>query len=160
MSANQKMKLVFLGLSLCSTLLIHLPDAPFGVQAAGHAFANLIGQEHRWTQFSADPRSTSLDLWAEVVSANGITDEWRIERRRVGGDLAYYHWVKWMEAAVLEPDRARLDGLARWLAASYAFPVKGITIYGAQQPGVPPGEPFAPVEIAVLGRYPGALPSP
>jgi hypothetical protein len=87
--------------------------------------------------FSADPRGTSLDLWVDVVYENGTTKAWRIDRDRVGGDLAYYHWVKWMETAVLEPDKAQLDGLADWL--------------GAVSPAVEQAAPLA--EVAQLGRF-------
>jgi hypothetical protein len=148
-----KVKVAFLGLSLLAVISVHVPVLPLTVQAIGHGFANLVGQEHRWNMFSADPRGTSLDLWVEVVFENGTKEEWRIDRTRVGGDFAYYHWVKWMETAVLEPNKAQLDGLAAWLAAVSMGPVDEVIVYGEQRLGVPPGQPFPPSEVAQLGRF-------
>ena len=148
-----KVKVAFLGLSLLAIVAAHVPVLPLRVQALGHGFGNLVGQEHRWNMFSADPRGTSLDLWAEVVYEDGTRDEWRIDRTRIGGDFAFYHWVKWMETAVLEPDKARLDGLAGWLAAVSPQPVDEVIIYGQQRLGVPPGEPLPPSEVAKLGHF-------
>jgi hypothetical protein len=145
--------LAFLSLSLLAVVAAHVPALPLAVQALGHGFANLIGQEHRWNMFSADPRGTSLDLWAEVVSVNGTKEQWRIDRSRVGGDFGYYHWVKWMETAVLEPNKAHLDGLADWLAAISPVPVEEVVVFGEQRIGVPPGEPVPASEVAELGRF-------
>jgi hypothetical protein len=148
-----KLRVAFLGLSLSAVVAAHVPALPLEVQAFGHGFANLVGQEHRWNMFSADPRGTSLDLWVEVGFGNGSKGEWRIDRTRVGADFAYYHWVKWMETAVLEPNRARLDGLAAWLAAISPAPVDEVIVYGEQRLGVPPGQPLPPSEVAELGRF-------
>ena len=152
-----KVKVAFLGLSLLAVVAAHVPVFPLTVQAFGHGFTNLVGQEHRWNMFSADPRGTSLDLWAEMVLANGSRKQWRIERNRVGGDFAYYHWVKWMETAVLEPNKARLEGLADWLAATSSTPVEEVIVYGEQRIGVPPGQPVPGSEVAELGRFTSRL---
>jgi hypothetical protein len=148
-----KVKLAFLALSLLAVVSAHFRAFPLTVQAFGHGFANLIGQEHRWDMFSSDPRGTSVDLWAEVVFANRGKQQWRIDRSRVGGDFAYYHWVQWMETAVLEPNKAQLDGLADWLAAISPVPVDEVVIFGEQRIGVPPGEPTPGAEVAELGRF-------
>jgi hypothetical protein len=153
-----KVKFAFLGLSLLAVVAVHMPTAPFEVQASGHGFANLVGQELSWTMFSADPRGTSLDLWADMVLANGSRKQWRIDRNRVGGDFAYYHWVQWMETAVLEPDKAQLEGLADWLAAVSSGPVNEVTVYSKQRLGVPPGQPVPISEVAELGRFTPSLP--
>jgi hypothetical protein len=148
-----KVKVAFLSLSLLAVVAVHVSAFPLTIQAIGHGFGNLVGQEHRWNMFSADPRGTSLDLWAEVIFANSTKDLWRIDRNRLGGDFAYYHWVKWMETAVLEPNRARLDGLADWLAAISPSPVNEVIVYGEQRLGVPPGQPAPGRQVAELGRF-------
>lgn len=148
-----RVKVAFLALSLLAVVAAHVPAFPLAVQAFGHGFDNLVGQEHRWNMFSADPRGTSLDLWAEVVFANGTKDVWRIDRDRMGGDFAYYHWVKWMETAVLEPNKAQLDGLAEWLAAVSSVPVEEVIVYGEQRIGVAPGQPVPASEVTELGRF-------
>jgi hypothetical protein len=154
----RKLKVLALLLSLFSVVAVHISSWPVEVQAAGHAFANLVGQEHPWTMFSADPRGTSLDLWAEVVLEDGRSNEWRIERARVGGDFAFYHWVQWMETAVLNPENAQLDGLAGWLAANSSSPVAEVIVYGQQRLGRPPSVPPALAKIKVLGRFESGTP--
>jgi hypothetical protein len=145
-------------LSLFSVVAAHIFSWPIQVQAFGHGFANLVGQEHPWTMFSADPRGTSLDLWAEIDLEDGRSREWRIERDRIGGDFAFYHWVQWMETAVLNPESAQLQGLADWLAANSSSPVAEVIIYGQQRLGkLPDRTPTAP-EVKVLGRFSSGSP--
>ena len=149
----RKLKVLALLLSLFSVVAVHILSWPVQVQAFGHGFVNLVGQEHPWTMFSADPRGTSLDLWAEIVLEDGRSSEWRIERARIGGDFAFYHWVQWMETAVLNPERAQLHGLANWLAANSSSPVDEVIIYGQQRLGKPPDTPPVAAEVKVLGRF-------
>ncbi|HJQ96616.1 MAG TPA: hypothetical protein VJ935_13040 [Acidimicrobiia bacterium] len=149
----RKIKLVFLFLSVLSVLAVHIPVLPLTVQALGHGFTNLVGQEHRWTMFSADPRGDSLDLWAQLELEGGRILEWKIDRDRTGGDLSFYHWVKWMETAVLEPSKAHLPEFADWLALSSSLPVREIVIFGERREGPPVGEPPAPSVVVELGRY-------
>ena len=153
LSLARKLKLAFLSLSVLAVIAMHVPALPLSVQAFGHGFSNLIGQEIRWTMFSADPRGTSLELWAELLSVDGRTEEWRIERGRPGGDLGFYHWVKWMETAVLDPHKAKLGGLADWLASKAPVPLREVVIYGRQRPGLPPNQPIPSSEVAILGRF-------
>ena len=145
--------MAFLLLSLLAVIAVHVPVLPLPVQAFGHGFANLVGQEHRWNMFSADPRGTSLDLWAELDFADGRTRIWRIDRSRIVGDLAFYHWVKWMETAVLEPQKAELAGLAEWLADTSTAPVDGVVVYSRQRIGLLPNQPPPPADVSVLGRF-------
>src|SRR5688572_17812522 len=56
----RKLKVLVLLLSLFSVVAVHMFSWPVQVQAFGHGFANLVGQEHPWTMFSADPRGISL----------------------------------------------------------------------------------------------------
>lgn len=149
----RKLKASFLLISLLAVIAVHIPALPLGVQAFGHAFGNVVGQEHRWNMFSADPRGTSLDLWAEIVRTDGQVEEWRIEQMRFGGDLAYYHWVKWMETAVLDPEHAQLDGFARWLASQSLEPIREIVVYGRLGIAGEFDEPQPPAEVIVVGRF-------
>jgi hypothetical protein len=143
----RKVKMLFLVLSLLSVLVVHLPVLPLVVQGAGHAFGNLLGQEHRWTMFSADPRGISVDMWATVSAGNDQTI-WSIDR--TGLDFGFYHWVKWMEVAVLEPQRVNLDGLAAWLAKRADESSAHVTVYGITQPARAPDQPHPEQEIVIL----------
>jgi hypothetical protein len=154
----RKLKVLVLLLSLFSVVAVHMFSWPVQVQAFGHGFANLVGQEHPWTMFSADPRGTSLDLWAEIVLEDGRSSEWRIERARIGGDFAFYHWVQWTETAVLNPESAQLQGLADWLTANSSSPVDEVIIYGQQRLGKLPDTPPAAAEVKVLGRFSNGTP--
>lgn len=146
------LKMSFLGMSLAAVVAIHIPALPVPVQAMGHAFANAIGQDVRWTMFSADPRGTSIDLWALLTTDTGESEVWTINRRRPGGDLAHYHWVKWMETAVLYPDRADLEGLANWLFDEVQPAAREITIYGEAAGGALPSEPQSDSKVVALFR--------
>lgn len=132
-------RLALLFLSLLSVALVHLSWLPLEVQAIGHAVTNVMGQEVRWTMFSADPRGTSLDLWAELEFRDGTSSVWRIDRDDGGGDFGFYRTVKWMEGAVLDPKPGSLERFADWLIASSPKPIARVEIWTSQQIGSPPG---------------------
>lgn len=132
-------KLAFLFLSLVSVALVHLPWLPLEAQAVGHTFTNLTGQEVRWMMFSADPRGTSLDLWAEIDYRDGTSSTWVIQRDGAGGDFGFYRMVKWMESAVLDPKPGSLEGFAAWLVDVSDKPVTRVEIWTGQRLGSPPG---------------------
>jgi hypothetical protein len=130
LSLLQRLKVAFLGLSLFAIVAVHLSDLPITIQTAGHAISNLIGQEHRWWMFAADPPGPSFRLSARLVAPDGEVRRWEIDRQRPGGDLAYYHWFKWAEVAVTNPEQANLDGLAEWLLSQTDMTVSELVITG------------------------------
>lgn len=141
---------VFTLISLAAIVALHLPWLPIPVQAAGHSFTNLVGQEHRWTMFSADPRGVSIDLWAVLDHPDGSVTRWSITDESEGNELRFYRWVKWMETGVLQQPHDQLEGLAEWLESQAAKPVNRITLFGLlQEPGVLGGERPDP-EVRVL----------
>ncbi len=141
---------VFTAFSLAAIVALHLPWFPIPVQAAGHSFTNLVGQEHRWTMFSADPRGASVDLWAVLDHPDGSETRWSITDESEGNELRFYRWVKWMETGVLQQPHGQLEGLAEWLESRAAKPVTRITLFGSlREPGVLGGERPAP-EVWVL----------
>jgi hypothetical protein len=147
---NRLPKLAFLLFSLLSVALVHLPWLPVGLQAFGHAYTNLIGQEVRWTMFSSDPRGTSVDLWAEIYYSDGTQSTWVIDRSGSGGDFGFYRTVKWMEGAVLEPEPGSLTRFADYLIATSRRPVEHVEIWTSQQPGLPPDQARPPVEAEMV----------
>lgn len=145
-SRSRLSKLAFLFLSLASVALVHLPWLPLEAQAVGHTFTNLTGQEIRWMMFSADPRGTSLDLWAEIDYRDGTSSTWVIPRSGVGGDFGFYRTVKWMEGAVLDPKPGSLESFATWLVGESVKPVARVEIWTGQRLGSPPGEERGPFQ--------------
>ena len=152
-SLREKLALAFTALSLLAVVAVHVSWLPLTVQAAGHSLTNLIGQEHRWNMFAADPRGTSLDMWAVIEFEDGSTDTWRIERNVTGGDFRFYRWVQWMEAAVLLRPEEQIEGLAAWLAMSQTRPVQRVVVYGRQQPPAAPGHAELPPQTEVLVEF-------
>lgn len=120
-------------LSLLAVVAVHLTWLPVPVQAAGHSFTNLIGQEHRWTMFSADPRGIAIDLWAEVEREDGSVTRWQLPRGVAGGELRSYRWIKWAELAVLGEAERQLGGFAEWLVEGPPLPVTRLVIYGTER---------------------------
>jgi len=143
-----------LGFTLLSLIAVAAANSvwlPMGVQAAGHGFVNLIGQDVRWNMFSADPRGVALDIWATIEHVDGTTATWTIERNVAGGDLRYYRFVQWAESAVLLKPESALEGLVGWLGSQSSKPIARITVFGSQQePATPGGARPAPrVEVLI-----------
>ena len=138
----------FVALSLIAVVLSHSPWLPLPVQAAGHSFSNLVGQEVRWTMFSADPRAIAVDLWAEVEYTDGSRRRWSIDRSM--SELRLMRWSVWTEVAVLQAPQDQMEALAGWLAARAEKPVARIEIFGSERgPGVA-GEERRPPHVELL----------
>ncbi len=150
---SKALALTFVLLSLLAVTAVHIPWFPLGVQAAGHSFTNLIGQEHRWNMFSADPRGTSLDLWATIEHVDGSEEAWTIDKTVAGGDFRFYRWVKWTETAVLLEPPEPLRGFAEWVGVSAKKPVQEVTVYGLQHAPAAPGSLRPEAEVSVLFRW-------
>lgn len=147
---NRLPKLAILFLSLVSVALVHLPWLPLEAQAVGHTFTNLTGQEVRWTMFSADPRGTSVDLWAEIDYRDGTSTTWVIPRSGAGGDFGFYRMVKWMETAVLDPRPGSLEAFANWIISTSAKPVARVEIWIGQRLGLPPEVERGPFQVEMV----------
>ena len=130
---------------------------PLEVQAAGHAFVNIIGQDVRWNMFSADPRGIDLDVWASIEHTDGTTTAWTIDRNVPGGDLQYYRFVQWAESAVLLKSEDDLAGLAKWLVSEVTKPVTRITIFGSQRDPSRPGTPRTQPRVEILLEVEGSV---
>ena len=143
--------IAFSVVSLAAVTAVHGPRLPTAVQAAGHSFTNIVGQEHPWSLFSADPRGVSLDMKAVIEFEDGTQHIWTIDRSTAGGGLRSYRWVQWMEYAVLTASRGQSEGLVLWLADSSERPVRRITVFGLQQGPAEPGDKERPPpQISVL----------
>jgi hypothetical protein len=142
--------IAFTLMSLAGVVAANSVWLPLEVQAAGHAFVNIVGQDVRWNMFSADPRGVDLDLWAAIEYTDGTTTTWTIDRNVLGGDLQYYRFVQWAESAVLLTSEDDLGGLAGWLATETTKPIARITIFGSQRDPSQPGTPRPQPRVEIL----------
>lgn len=131
-------------LSLLGVFLVHMWWLPISWQAAGHALTNVVGLEHRWNMFAADPRASSVDL-VVYIDTNDGRRQWGIDRST--GEFRYYRWVRWMEAAVHGRPEAEVAGLAEWLSDGEPVEVK---IIGYLTPPAEPGKERPPTQSKVI----------
>jgi hypothetical protein len=147
---SKALRIAFTLMSLAGVAAANSVWLPLEVQATGHAFVNIVGQDVRWNMFSADPRGVDLTLWASIEHTDGTTTTWTIDRNVVGGDLQYYRFVQWAESAVLLKSEDDLVGLASWLVTEATKPVTQVTIFGSQQDPSPPGRPRPQPRVETL----------
>ena len=118
---------VVIGLLIFAALLgqvvTHVPSDSavadeFGPVAA-HALR--IGAiESQWGVFAPNPRSTSFKLEARVTFEDGSTAVWHLpEGARIGGNLRYYRWRKWLERVRSEDFRSLWEPTCQWIASLY-----------------------------------------
>ena len=147
---SKALPIAFTLMSLTGVAAANSVWLPLEVQAAGHAFVNIVGQDVRWNMFSADPRGVDLDLWASIEYDDGTTTTWTIDRNLLGGDLQYYRFVQWAETAILLTPEKELRGLAGWLATQSNKPTARITVFGSQRDPSLPGTPRPQPRVEIL----------
>ncbi len=80
----------------------------------------LVGTEQQWGVFAPDPRQTSLKIEGRVTFADGSTAVWELpDGPRVGANLRYYRWRKWLERVRSDDFQGLWDPTARWIASLY-----------------------------------------
>ena len=102
---------------------IHLP--PSAVQREVDGVANrtirLLASEQSWGVFAPDPRRTSIDLEAIITYADGTTDVWGVPSgSRIGENLRYYRWRKWLERVRADSYDEIWAPTARWIADEHS----------------------------------------
>ena len=98
----------------------------------------LVASEQQWAVFAPDPRSTSLGIEARVTFEDGTTEVWHLpEGPRVGTNLRYYRWRKWLERVRSDDLRILWEPTARWIAERVRRP----TLAGRPGPARAPGPP-------------------
>lgn len=107
---------------LASQVATHLPPSALAraTDPTADRALRTLGSEQAWGVFSPDPRRTSLDLEARLTFADGTSTTWEVPTGpRVGTNLRYYRWRKWLER--IRSDRARgfWEPTARWLAEEH-----------------------------------------
>lgn len=122
-------------LVLLAGIGVHLPAGSKVQQAVGaqaNHISRLLGTEQQWGVFAPDPRQTSLRIEGRVTYANGSTAVWTLPAGpRIGANLRYYRWRKWLER-VRSDDYADIwEATARWIASEHAggpVPVASVTL--------------------------------
>ena len=70
--------------------------------------------------FAPNPRSTSLKLEGRVTFEDGSTAVWHLpEGARIGGNLRYYRWRKWLERVRSDDFRNLWEPTCQWIASLY-----------------------------------------
>jgi hypothetical protein len=108
---------------LASQVATHLPSSALARATSPSADRALrtLGSEQAWGVFSPDPRRTSLDLEARITFADGTSTTWEVPSGpRVGANLRFYRWRKWLERIRSDQARGFWEPTARWLAEEHA----------------------------------------
>jgi hypothetical protein len=101
----------------------HLPGSAIEreVSAPANRFIRMVAAEQAWGVFAPDPRSTSLRLEARVTFADGSTTSWDVpDGPRIGANLRFYRWRKWLERIRSDSFRGLWRPTAEWVASLYA----------------------------------------
>jgi hypothetical protein len=109
--------------ALLAQVVTHLPSSSavedeFGPSAA-HAL-RIAAIESQWGVFAPNPRSTSLKIEGRVTFEDGSTATWHLpEGARIGGNLRYYRWRKWLERVRSDDFRSLWEPTCQWVASVY-----------------------------------------
>jgi hypothetical protein len=110
-------------LLLLAEVATHLPDGSAAQRTLAdraHTGIRLVASEQQWDVFSPDPRSVSLQLEGRVTFADGSTEVWHLpEGPRLGANLRFYRWRKWLERVRSDDLRVLWEPTARWIADEY-----------------------------------------
>lgn len=106
-------------LVLACEVATHLP--PSSVQRSvvepAEQMVRILASEQAWGVFAPNPRASSIGLYAVVTYEDGETATWTLpDGPRVGANLRYYRWRKWLERARSDSYRNIWEPTARWIA--------------------------------------------
>ena len=108
---------------LLAEVVTHLPGESAIRQSVGDEASylhRLFATEQRWGVFAPDPRQLSLRIEGRVTFADGSTAVWELpEGPRVGANLRFYRWRKWLERVRADESRDLWEPTARWIARLY-----------------------------------------
>jgi|GEM_PF-3104130 len=108
---------------LLAQVATHLPDRSAVSQLVApeaNRLIRMLGTEQQWGVFAPDPRQTSLRLEGRVTFEDGTTAVWELPNGpRVGGNLRFYRWRKWLERVRADDYQGLWEPTARWIASLY-----------------------------------------
>jgi hypothetical protein len=109
---------------LLAEVATHLPNESAVSQEVGsgaNRLIRVIGTEQQWGVFAPDPRQTSLRVEGRVTFEDGSTAVWHLpEGPRLGANLRYYRWRKWLERVRDDNQSGLWEPTARWIASEFA----------------------------------------
>jgi hypothetical protein len=109
--------------ALLAQLVTHMPSSSAVEDELGKSasyIVRLAGIESQWGVFAPNPRSTSLKIEGRVAFEDGSTATWHLpEGARVGANLRYYRWRKWLERVRSDDFRALWEPTCQWIASLY-----------------------------------------
>ena len=100
----------------------HLPASAIErrVGKTANEVIRIFASEQTWGVFAPNPRGTSLRLEGRVHFADGSMETWVLPSgSRVGGNLRYYRWRKWLERVRDDGYTRTWEPTARWIASLY-----------------------------------------
>lgn len=133
-------------LVLLAQVISHLPDSPIErlLDKEANRVIRVVASEQSWGVFAPNPRSTSLQLTANVHFADGRMTTWEVpEGPRIGGNLRYYRWRKWLERVRSDDFSSLWRPSAEWIASLYddeASPVTRVELVRHYRDNVVEGE--------------------
>jgi hypothetical protein len=146
-------------LVLLAQVATHLPPGSAvhrSVQGRANAAVRLVASEQQWGVFAPDPRTTSLRIEARVTFEDGSTAVWTLpEGARVGANLRYYRWRKWLERVRSDDFEALWEPTARWIASEHddgPSPVARVELVRLSHENALQGDPL-PYDAAVYFTY-------
>jgi hypothetical protein len=122
-SAAQVLISIAIVLVLLTEVATHLPTDSALYRSTGteaNHLIRLVATEQQWGVFAPDPRQTSLRIEGRVTFEDGSTAVWHLpEGPRVGANLRFYRWRKWLERVRSDEFQNLWDPTARWIASLY-----------------------------------------
>jgi hypothetical protein len=121
-SLGQLIVSVAIVLVLLSQVGTHLPPSALNraVGSTASQMVRVLVSEQAWGVFAPNPRTASLKVEGRVTFADGSTTVWTLpEGPKVGANLRYYRWRKWLERIRSDGYRDIWEPTARWIATLY-----------------------------------------
>src|SRR5687767_5051011 len=122
-SAVQIVISVLIVAALLAHVVTHLPGGSAVEDELGPSASHLVriaAIESQWGVFAPNPRSVSLKIEGRVTLEDGSTATWHLpEGARIGANLRYYRWRKWLERVRSDDFRGLWEPTCQWIASLY-----------------------------------------
>jgi hypothetical protein len=148
---------------LLAQVATHLPSESALHRSVGDradTAVRLLASEQQWGVFAPDPRMTSLGIEGRVTFADGSTDVWHLpEGPRVGANLRYYRWRKWLERVRSDDYEGLWGPTAQWIADQHSggpSPVAKVELVRRFHDNTLQGEPLPYREFVYFTYAPDA----